>query len=103
MKKTNSTKNVMHQWFIYLFEERMDNRGYVKCFECGKPLHESYYKETSTCYSHLLSKKKYPQYKGDPDNLVICCPDCHHLFGMHPSRATNQWNAQQLLIQKYEL
>jgi hypothetical protein len=53
------------------------------------------------CYSHLLEKAKYPQYAGDPDNLVIVHPSCHHLYSMKPKEAINQYNARELLKEKY--
>jgi hypothetical protein len=98
----NSVKNPMHLWFIYLFDQRKDKNGYVKCFECGKKMHESAYKELSICYSHLLEKKKYPEFAGNEENVVICCPDCHNLYSMSPRKAINQYNLKLKLIEKYD-
>ena len=91
----------MHQWFLYLFDMRKDENGYVKCFECGKPMHEDTYKEQTTCYSHILEKSKYPEYAGDPDNVVIVHPDCHHLYTMRPKKAINQYNLKLKLKEQY--
>ncbi len=82
----------MHLWFAYLFEQRMNTNGFVQCFECNKPLHESQYKDLSMCYSHILSKKLFPQFAGEAWNVQICCPDCHTLYSMRPTKATNQYN-----------
>ena len=90
--------NEMHVWFTYLFDERKDKRGYVKCFECGKLLHEDRYREISTCYSHILSKKRYPKYKGIPLNVQIVCPDCHNLYELKPRSAINQYNLKLKLL-----
>jgi 5-methylcytosine-specific restriction endonuclease McrA len=93
----------MHQWFMYLFEQRMDATGYCYCFECGRPMHESQYKDNSCIYSHLIEKSKYPAYAGDASNLKICCPDCHTLFSMKPKEAVNQYKAAQEFKQKHNL
>lgn len=82
----------MHCWFAYLFEKRMNSEHEVCCFECGKPLHESIYKELSCCYSHILSKNIYPQFKGEEWNVKICCCDCHNLYTMQPKKAIRQYN-----------
>lgn len=98
--------NPMHIWFFYLFEQRMDENGYVKCFECGKPMHESAYKHTLTCYSHILEKSKhggYPQFAGKEWNVMIVHPDCHHLYSMRPTKATNQYNLRLKLLEEHGL
>lgn len=84
--------NPLHEWFAYLFEQRMDKDGYVKCFECGKKMHQDTYQELSICYSHILSKSKYPKLKGDENNVKIVHPDCHNLYTMKPEKAKNQFN-----------
>lgn len=88
-KKSN---NMMHSWFIHLFESRMDEEGFVKCFECGKKMSENTYKELSSCYSHILSKSQYPEYAGKEWNVKIVHPDCHNLYSMSPKKAINQYN-----------
>lgn len=88
---------------MYLFDVQMDTRGYVKCFECEKLLHESIYKENMACYSHLLEKAKYPQYAGDVQNVVIVCPDCHTLYTLRPRKATKQYERFLILKQIYNL
>jgi len=95
-------KNAMHQWFMYLFEQRMDSNRSVHCFECNKLMHEDYYKDLSICYSHILSKKTYPQYKGKEWNIEITCPDCHHLYTVLPSKATNQYAKYLELLEKHK-
>jgi len=96
------TNNVMHQWFAHLFEYRMNSNGFVRCFECGKPMHESVYKDMSMCYSHILSKKKFPQFAGEEWNVKIVHPDCHTLYSMRPKKATNQYN-EYLKLKKEKL
>lgn len=102
MIKKQTSINPMHEWFKYLFEERMDSNGYVKCFECGGLMHENTYKELTTCYSHILPKSKYPTEKGNSDNVKICHPDCHTLFTIKPSEATNQYKEYLKFKEKYE-
>lgn len=93
----------MHVWFMYLFNQRKDSKGYVRCYECNKPMHEDIYKETSSCYSHILGKKQYPDLAGIPENISICCPDCHNLYTMRPKKAVKQYAKAQYLLEKYDL
>jgi hypothetical protein len=90
----------MHLWFAYLFEKRMDENHCVRCFECGKLMHEDTYKDLSTCYSHILGKKQYPKFKGEEWNVKIVHPDCHHLYSMKPKEAINQYNEYVELLNK---
>ena len=83
--------NPILQWYAFLFEQRMDDENFVKCFECRKRMSEKTWKELSTCYSHILSKKTYPAYKGVANNVQIVHPDCHYLYTIKPSNAINQY------------
>lgn len=95
--------NIMHQWFVHLFDQRKNKLGFVKCFECNKLLHEDSYKDISTIYSHILGKKQYPAFAGDPNNIEICCPDCHNLYTMKPKEAIKQYNKYLKLKEQYGL
>lgn len=92
-------KNPMHLWFIYLFEQRMDEDKNVICFECGKKMSETSWKKLTTCYSHILSKKIFKQYKGSEFNVKICHPDCHNLYTLNPQKAINQYNEYLRLLE----
>lgn len=94
--------NPMHQWFAYLFESRMDVNHCVQCFECGKTMQEETYKDLSTCYSHILGKKQYPMYKGNPQNVKIVHPDCHTLYTLKPKEAKNQYKEYLKLLKQYK-
>jgi len=94
--------NPMHLWFFYLFEQRMDKNSNVKCFECGKMMSEKTWKHNLCCYSHILSKKTYSQFKGKDWNIKIVHPDCHNLYTKKPSNAINQWNEYIKLKELYE-
>ena len=93
--------SVRHRWFAYLFDERKDDENYVRCFECGKKMSESTWKELSTCYSHILSKKTFPEYKGCAWNVKIVHPDCHNLYTISPSKAINQYKEYLELLDKH--
>lgn len=95
-------KNPMHLWFIYLFDQQKDEKGYVKCFECDKKMHEDTYKYLTTCYSHILAKKDYEEYKGKEWNIKIVHPDCHHLYSMSPKKAKKQYALYLELLEKHK-
>jgi 5-methylcytosine-specific restriction endonuclease McrA len=86
-------KEDLHKWFMYLYEQRADSHGFVKCFECGRNMHMSTYIGNTMCYSHLVEKSRYPQFAGDPDNVKIVHPQCHHLYSMEPKKAVHQYEA----------
>lgn len=92
----------MHQWFVYLFEQRMNSKGFIRCFECDKYMHENTWKQITTCYSHILSRKTFPQYKGCEWNIEIVCPSCHSLYSNRPSNAKNQYALYLELLKKHE-
>jgi 5-methylcytosine-specific restriction endonuclease McrA len=94
--------NGMHQWFFYLFDERKDKEGFVKCFECGKRMHEDSFKHTLTCYSHILDKSLYPEFAGNEENVVIVHPDCHNLYTMRPKKALKQYSLRLKLLDLWE-
>lgn len=94
--------NPLHSWFMYLFDQRKDKEGFVQCFECGRRMHENTWKNLSTCYSHILSKKDYPEYKGDENNVKIVHPDCHNLYTMTPKKAKNQYFEYLKLKEEHE-
>lgn len=95
----------MHLWFMYLFEQRMDDDGYVRCFECGKKMHEDTWKEYSSCYSHILAKSEanYPEYAGEEWNVVIVHPSCHNLYETSPKKAVKQYSKKLKLLDKLNL
>ena len=79
--KAKRTKE-LHQWFLELWDKRKqkDELGYfVKCYETGKKLYESYYKFNTCCYHHLIEKSTHPEYEFEEENLVIIHPDIHTL------------------------
>lgn len=99
----NKITNPMHLWFMYLFEQRMDKNGYVKCYESGKRMHEDDYKDLSSCYSHIFPKKRFPQYAGDPDNVVIVKPEYHDLYEKDKRNTPKQYALYLKLKEKYDL
>ncbi len=51
--------------------KRIVQKKYNRCFECGSTFGLS--------YSHILKKIWYEDYN-DPDNIVLDCMDCHHIW-----------------------
>lgn len=93
--------NFMHTWFKYLWDSREDKWGFIRCFECDKRMYHDNYRELSSCYSHILGKKQYPEHAGNPENVVIVDPDCHNLYTMKPKEAKNQYALYLKLKEKY--
>lgn len=53
------------------------------CIVTGIPLDVFYYSGQSlrvSIFMHVLSKKKYPQFRMWPDNIALGSPKVHHLF-----------------------
>lgn len=98
--KQNSP-NPMHLWFLYLFDERKDEDGYVQCFECGKGIHESQ-KENTCLYSHILEKSRFPEYAGKEWNIKIVHQECHDLYTMKPKKAKKQYQLRLELLEKHK-
>lgn len=51
--------------------KRIVQQRHRRCFECGSTF--------GLTYSHILKKRWYPDYN-DPDNIVLDCIDCHHVW-----------------------
>jgi hypothetical protein len=70
----------MFNLFLEIWDERQDEEGNCYCFESGKKLNRSYFRELSTCYHHVLAKSKssYPEYKLLKKNIVILHPEIHN-------------------------
>lgn len=51
--------------------KRIVQQRHRRCFECGSTF--------GLTYSHILKKQWYSDYN-DPDNIVLDCIDCHHVW-----------------------
>jgi len=101
MATKKEEREELHKWFFSLWDERSDNEGVVICFETGKRLKPEYYKYKLTCYSHILPKSKYPQYRMNKENVVIVHPDSHEQYEVYPEKTPNQNNLKKLLIKRH--
>ncbi len=79
----------MIELYFSLWDERADDDGWVRCFESGKWLPENL-KFNLNCYSHILSKSKYPQYKKEKWNIKIVSPEAHNTYECSPEKAPHQ-------------
>jgi 5-methylcytosine-specific restriction endonuclease McrA len=93
VQKYKDLKKQLPIWYMYLFDQRKDENNNCYCFECNKTLNEVTYKSNLICYSHLLSKALYPEHMGNPNNIVIVCPDCHNIFSLDAEKAIKQFTA----------
>lgn len=81
--------------FIEIWNERRkwddeEKDWYVRSFETGKILWERIYKYNLACYSHILSKIKYPEYDLLKINIEIVHPDEHNTFEINEDKCPNQ-------------
>lgn len=83
--------NELHKRFLQLWDEREDENGWVTCFETGKGMHRSSYREVSACYSHILPKKEWPQFKYEAWNIKIVTPEAHDQYTKKPRLAKKQY------------
>lgn len=74
----------MHTLFKEIWDEQEDEGGYCYCFETGRAMHGSTYRNNTSCYDHVLEKGKasYPQYKKVKKNIVILHPSVHMQKGV---------------------
>jgi hypothetical protein len=82
-KRTPEEKQEMRELFLKIWDERQDDNGYCYCFETGKALSRSTYREISACYDHVLEKELYSQYTLVRKNIIIVSPEAHHQKGMN--------------------
>ena len=99
-KKELSIKQ--REFFLSLWEQNEDINGYCVCFECGGKMSAQSYMNNSCCYSHILPKSKFPEYRFEPWNVKICHPNCHAAFETFPEKAPNQYDLQKKLLKKLE-
>lgn len=91
--------NELHIFFVDLWNEREEN-GYIQCFETGRVMKRSRYRENWSVYSHILPKSKYPQYKFEKWNVKIVTPDAHTQYEVAPERAKKQYALRLELLEK---
>ncbi|MEL7124527.1 MAG: hypothetical protein AAFO07_34155 [Bacteroidota bacterium] len=80
IKRTPTKKQVQRkidelEVMIKVWEENEDIDGRCGCSECGKSLTFD-----RTYCAHILSKGAFPQFRTNPDNIIILCLECHTNF-----------------------
>lgn len=93
--------NELHEWELKLWDSLEDKNGYVYCYETGKPMHKSIYKENLCVYSHCLPKSKYPQYAMEIWNILIVLPEVHSLWEFNSKKCFKMWTYTEKLKEKY--
>lgn len=90
------------KWFLKLWDkqEMMNPWGkrYVVCFETGKALYREKYRENWSCYSHILRKEKYGEYKMEDFNVKIVNPQAHWEYTHFPEKAKKQYTEYKKLL-----
>jgi len=100
--KTKKTK-ILHQFFLDLWDERADKNGNIKCFETEILMSGSIYKNNICCYSHQLSKSKYPEYALEKENILIVLPDVHANWESNQELCPKMLVYTKKLKKKYEI
>jgi hypothetical protein len=95
-------KNELHEFFMELWDSREDERGIINCFESGRELKREAYRSLSTCYSHILPKEMYPQYKYREENIKIVFPGEHFQYSLYPEKTPKQFAEYQKLLKLHE-
>lgn len=69
----------VHTLFKKIWDEREDEQGNCYCFETGRTLYGSTYRNLTNCYHHVLEQgqTKYPEYAKVKKNIIIVHPEVH--------------------------
>lgn len=99
---TDKQKKAKERMLFFLSQwDKAQVNGVVHCFECGRPIHRSY-RLSSTCYSHILGRKQFPQYELHEKNVVVVHPDCHLKYETNKEKAPMQNNLRKKLLELHE-
>lgn len=101
MAKDITELSELHQFFVDLWDDR-EEKGYIRCFETGEWLSRKRYRENWSVYSHILPKKKYPQYEMKKWNIKIVHPNAHAQFEQFSEKAPKQYNLFKELVEKHK-
>ena len=78
--------NELHEWEMQLWDKLEDKNGYVYCYETGKPMHRSSYRNNLCIYSHCYPKSVYKEIAMKDWNLLLVLPEIHDLWGQDSSK-----------------
>lgn len=92
----------LHQFFLYLWDKQEDENGYCYCYETGKSMCRSIYRENSCVYSHCFPKSTYQQYAENEDNILICLPEIHAQWEVNREKTPKMLEYFNQLKEKYE-
>jgi len=91
----------MREFFLSLWDKNEVN-DYVICFETGRKLHRDIYRTNSCCYSHILEKENYPEFKYEEWNVRIVHPEAHENYtNRNDKKAPKQIKLREELLKKY--
>jgi len=100
--KAETTKK-LHQWFLDLWDKRADKNGNVKCFETDILMSHTIYKYNSCCYSHQISKSKFPNLAFEEDVVLIVLPDVHANWESNQEKCPKMLEYTKKLKKKYNI
>jgi 5-methylcytosine-specific restriction endonuclease McrA len=72
-----------------LFLTIWDSRPHY-CQICFSPIPEA----STSNFMHVLAKglNKYPKFKLNPENLILACSDCHHIWDNARHKTTKEFD-----------
>jgi hypothetical protein len=89
--------------FQYLWQNAQDENGNVFCKYTGRRLNGIYHSTFClSVFAHILSKKNYPYFKLNPENVAVVSPDFHTVIDQgcasdrakHPDWKWDEWDAK---------
>lgn len=83
--KQKRTKE-LHQFFKKVWDKREDEDGNCYCYETGRQLPFSHFRQNTCCYSHCFPKSKYPELEFEESNILIVHPDIHAQWESNPDK-----------------
>jgi hypothetical protein len=87
--------------FAYLWRKAKTFHGEVYCKYTGEKLNDYFGTDLwLSCFAHILSKKNYPYFKLNPDNVEVVLPEFHRIIDQgtyhdrdkHPKWKWDDWD-----------
>ena len=103
-KGINKKRNIALEKDREFYKHIFDTRPNI-CEECGRPLPDVFEDYNGNIvyiqqYSHILSKKAYPEHRHNKMNMNRLCGECHYEWEFGDRVSMNIYKGNQLIIEK---